>query len=163
MTKQLDEFAGSVAVVVSSCDAFFDCWRPFAFFFRKFWGDCPFPVYLIANRLEVRSEFLRAIRVGEDKGWATNMEIALQRIDAPYILYFQEDYLLTGPVNREQLASDLGFAMENDVASFSFCDLSLLEPDFAQTMEPFAVIHRTRKGGRASKSRFGSVRRSPQP
>src|ERR1700704_4271794 len=31
---ELKDFASSVAVVVSSCDAFFDVWRPFAFFFR---------------------------------------------------------------------------------------------------------------------------------
>ncbi len=34
--KRLEDFAGSIAIVVSSCDAFFDCWRPFAFFFRSF-------------------------------------------------------------------------------------------------------------------------------
>lgn len=32
---ELKDFAGSVAVVVSSCDAFFDAWRPFVFFFES--------------------------------------------------------------------------------------------------------------------------------
>lgn len=32
---QLKDFASSTAVLVSSCDAFFDAWRPFVFFFRK--------------------------------------------------------------------------------------------------------------------------------
>lgn len=144
--KRLEDFAGSVAVVVSSCDSFFDCWRPFAFFFRKFWPDCPFPVYLIVNELEIRSEFLKPLRVGEDQGWATNMQCALAQIDTPYVLYFQEDYLLTAPVDREQLARDFASAMEQDVAALCFSDLALLEPDFAALPERFSVIPQESKG-----------------
>ena len=46
----------------------------FAFFFRKFWADCPFATYLIVNELEVRSATIRALRVGKDQGWASNMQ-----------------------------------------------------------------------------------------
>ncbi len=138
--KPLSDFAGSVAVVVSSCDAFFDCWRPFAFFFRKHWPTCPFPVYLIVNELDLRSEFIQPLRVGQDEGWATSMKLALAQIDTPYILYLQEDYLLTAPVDEEQLARDFASALEQDADSFSFCDLSLLEPDFGQTPGRFGLV-----------------------
>src|SRR5207237_8024820 len=57
---ELKAFASSVAIVVSSCDAFFDAWRPFVFFFQKHWSDCPFPVYLIVNRLQVRSNVIQS-------------------------------------------------------------------------------------------------------
>jgi len=145
--KELRDFAGAVSIVVSSCDAFFDAWRPFAFFFRKFWPDCPFPVNLIVNELSVRSDFVRAIAVGEDRGWASNMQSALRRIETPYVLYFQEDYFLTGPVNEAQLASDIAYAMEQDAASFCFCDLSLLEPEFGRsTDERFALMPDVSKG-----------------
>ena len=79
---ELKDFSSSLAIVVSSCDKFFDAWRPFAFFFRKFWPDCPFPVYLIVNRLHARSNWVRAINVGKDKGWASNMDRALREIAA---------------------------------------------------------------------------------
>ena len=144
--KSLADFSGSVAVVVSSCDAFFDCWRPFAFFFRKFWGDCPFPVYLIINELEIRSDFLRPLSVGKDEGWATNMQRALSQIDVPYILYFQEDYFLTDKVEEEQLAADFAYAMEENVASLCFFDLALLEPDFVPTHGRFGVVPADSKG-----------------
>ena len=91
---ELKDFASSVAIVVSSCDAFFDAWRPFAFFFRKHWSDCPFPVFLIVNRLRVRSNFLQPITVGPDRDWAANMDVALKQITQPYVLYLQEDYFL---------------------------------------------------------------------
>ena len=117
---ELKDFASSVAIIVSSCDAFFDAWRPFVFFFRKHWSDCPFPIFLIVNRLRVRSNFLQPITVGPDRNWASNMQVALAQIAQPYVLYLQEDYFLNGSVNRGQLASDFAYAFDRDAASFCF-------------------------------------------
>ncbi len=138
--KELKDFAGSIAILVSSCDAFFDVWRPFAFFFRKYWGDCPFPVYLIVNQLRIRSEFIEAIAVGEDRGWASNMKLALEKIDAPRVLYLQEDYFLNGPVRAEKLAADLVYAFENDTDSFYFRARSELEPGFQSVTDRFGIV-----------------------
>jgi hypothetical protein len=142
----LAPFAKDVAVLVSSCDAFFDAWRPFAFFFRKFWNDCPFPVYLIANRLEVRSRWMRLIRVGRDKGWASNMIGALRKISQPYVLYMQEDYFLTGPVRRGQLAADFAFSYERNAASFCFYGRSTLETNFEWLNDSYGVVPRDSNG-----------------
>jgi hypothetical protein len=142
----LNEFAGSVAIVVSSCDKFFDAWRPFAFFFRKFWPNCPFPVYLIVNRLRVRSSSIQPITVGRDKGWASNMQTALERVTAPYILYMQEDYFLTTPVDRQRLASDFAYAFEHNAASLCFCGRSELERDFVHLNDRFGIVPRDSDG-----------------
>ena len=137
---ELKDFAGSVAIVVSSCDAFFDAWRPFVFFFRKFWPDCPFPVYLIVNKLEVRSRFIRSIRVGPDRGWASNMQEAIAQISTPYVLYLQEDYFLTAPVNRAQLAGDIAYGVEQNAAAFCFYGRSQLERDFKPVNDRFGIV-----------------------
>ena len=137
---ELKDFAGSVAVLVSSCDAFFDAWGPFVFFFRKHWGDCPFPIFLIVNRLRVRSSLVNAITVGPDRDWACNMQVALDRITQPYVLYFQEDYFLNAPVNRQQLAADFAYAFERDAASFCFYGRSQLEPDFVPLNDRFGIV-----------------------
>jgi hypothetical protein len=137
---ELNDFASSIAILVSSCDAFFDAWRPFAFFFRKHWPDCPFPVFLILNRLQLRSDFIRPINVGPDRDWAANMLIALPRITQPYILYFQEDYFLTAPIHRDQLASDISYAFESGAASFCFYGRSQLEPDFVPLNDRFGIV-----------------------
>ena len=143
---ELKDFASSVAVVVSSCDAFFDAWHPFVFFFRKYWSDCPFPIFLIVNRLRVRSNCVEPIAVGPDRDWAANMEVALKQIHQPYILYFQEDYFLNGPVQREQLAADFAYAFEQDAASFCFYGRSELEPDFAPLSARFGIVPRDSDG-----------------
>jgi hypothetical protein len=143
---ELIDFASSVAIVVSSCDAFFDVWRPFAFFFRKHWSDCPFPVFLIVNRLRVRSSFIQPITVGPDRDWAANMQVALNHLKQPYILYFQEDYFLNGPVNRAQLAADFAYAFERDAASFCFYGRSQLESDFVPLNDRFGIVPRDSDG-----------------
>lgn len=143
---ELNDFASSVAIVVSSCDAFFDAWRPFVFFFRKYWNDCPFPIFLIVNRLRVRSKLVQPITVGPDQDWASNMQVALAQIEHPYVLYFQEDYFLTDDVNREQLASDFAFALERDAASFCFVGRSQLERDFVPLNDRFGIVPRDSDG-----------------
>jgi len=143
---ELKAFASSVAVVVSSCDAFFDAWRPFVFFFRKYWSDCPFPVYLINNQLRVHSNIVQPISVGPDQNWASNMMVALGAIRHPYILYFQEDYFLNGAVRIDQLAEDFGYAFDNDVASFCFYARSQLEPGFRPLNDRFGVVPRDSDG-----------------
>jgi len=142
----LKDFASSVAIVVSSCDAFFDAWRPFAFFFRKHWSDCPFPVFLIVNELRVQSEFIRPVSVGEDRNWASNMKTALGRIDAPRVLYLQEDYFLSAPVREEQLAADFAYAFEHDVDSFCLRARSRREAAFEPINNRFGVVPRDSDG-----------------
>lgn len=136
----LEEFTGSVAVVVSSCDAFFDAWRPFAHFFRKFWPGCPFPVYLIVNELTLRSDFIRALPVGLDRGWASNMITAVQQLAEPHVLYLQEDYFLNKAVHAAQLASDFSYAVREDVDAFCFRARSRLEPGFQPVNERLGLV-----------------------
>src|ERR1700709_129204 len=143
---ELNAFASSVAIVVSSCDAFFDAWRPFVFFFRKHWSDCPFPVFLIVNRLRVRSNFLQPIAVGPDRDWAANMQVALRQITQPYVLYLQEDYFLNASVSREQFAADFAYAVDRDAASFCFYGRSQLERDFVKLNDRFGIVPRDSDG-----------------
>ena len=143
---QLENFVSSIAIVVSSCDAFFDAWRPFVFFFRKHWPDCPFPVHLIANRLRVRSSVIKPINVGPDRDWAANMAVALKQIPQSHVLYFQEDYFLTGSVRAQQLADDFAYAFDNDAASFCLYGRSRLEDDFVPINDRFGVVPRDSDG-----------------
>ena len=106
-----------VAVLVSSCDRFFDAWRPFAAFWLRHWPaqGLPWPVFLIVNRLAVRSEWLTPLTVGPDRGWADNLRLALGRIDADYLLYLQEDYFLTAAPDADGLAAMAAAARAQDV------------------------------------------------
>jgi hypothetical protein len=138
--KPLEPFTGKIAIVVSSCDPFFDAWRPFAQFFRKFWRECPFPVYLVVNELDPRSSWIRTIRVGPDPTWGRKLIKALRQIPHSHIIYFQEDYFLTARPDEELMAEDLAYAFENDVDSFCFRARSQLEPNFEFINARFGVV-----------------------
>src|SRR5262245_33091431 len=113
----LDDFKESVAIIVSSCDAFFDAWPPFNTFFKRFWSGCPFEIFLITNELQIRSSHLHTLAVGPDRGWSDNLLTALGRVQHPYVFYMQEDYFLTGPVHSEQLANDFAEMIESGASS----------------------------------------------
>ena len=137
---ELKDFAPSVAIVVSSCDPFFDSWKPFAFFSRKFWPTCPFATFLVTNQLRVRSTALQAISVGPDLRWGWKLIAALRQIPHPYVIYMQEDYFLRAPVDEQQVADDLAFALREAADSFSFRARSRIEPNFQRLNDRFGIV-----------------------
>jgi hypothetical protein len=138
--RELDDFKSSVALVVSSCDAFFDAWRPFHAFLEKFWNDCPLEIFLITNDLEIRSPRMRSIAVGKDRGWSSNLQFALGQIVHPYVLYFQEDYFLIAPVERAQLARDFAEVIELGAESLCFRARSKFDAGFQPLNERYGVV-----------------------
>jgi hypothetical protein len=137
---ELNEFKGSIAIVVSSCDAFFDAWRPFAAFLQKFWSDCPLDIFLVTNKLDLRSSRIRALQVGEDRGWSSNFLRVLEPITHPYILYVQEDYFLTAPVNSAQMAFDFAEVIESGADALCFRARAKNDPEFQPLNDRFGVV-----------------------
>lgn len=95
-TAKMTETLNSTSIVVSSCDKFQDVWNPFFTLFFRYWPDCPFPIFLIANRLSYPDDRVKTILTDEDRGWAANLRLVLDKVPTPYVLYLQEDYLLEG-------------------------------------------------------------------
>lgn len=137
---ELNDFKSSIALVVSSCDAFFDAWRPFHTFLEKFWGDCPLDGFLVTNELEVRSSRFNSIAVGKDRGWSSNLLFALTQIAHPYLLYFQEDYFLTAPIARTQLACDFAQILETGADSLCFRARSKPDARFQPLNERYGIV-----------------------
>lgn len=106
----------NVAIVVSSCDFFQDCWEPFIYSMQKYWKDCPFHVHIVSNENEIKTpEGFSFIRVGRDMLFASNLKTALRKIDADYIIYLQEDYWLDKMVDTSAIIQHLKYCAEHDV------------------------------------------------
>lgn len=90
-----------LAFLVSSVDKFSVCWIPFCHGLEKYWPDHPKALFFITNHKEPPSG--QAISVGNDRGWSDNLLFALEKIEAPYILYAQEDYWITSPVYTQNI------------------------------------------------------------
>lgn len=80
------------SVLVPSCDAYSDLWKPFFRLFWRFWPDCPFPVYLGAN--ELRYEDARVAPIFSDQGnnWSNRVRQHLEAVPTPYVLLILEDF-----------------------------------------------------------------------
>lgn len=137
---QLQDFKESVAIMVSSCDAFFDAWQPFNFFLKRFWPDCPFEIFLLSNEIQVRSPRIQSLVLGPDRGWSSNFLSALERVRHPYIFYVQEDYFLTAPVQNQQLANDFAEMIASGGSALCFRARSKPDPGFQPLNDRFGLV-----------------------
>jgi len=103
--------------VVSSCDAYEDVWEPFFDLFFKYWPNCPFSVYLITNNKDYKNERVRVIKVGEDKGWASNTKKALNSLSDSHVILMLEDFFLQEKVDNSYIMSLL-LAMRDSGAGY---------------------------------------------
>lgn len=104
-----------IAVLISSCDAFNDCWAPMLYSLKRYWPDCPFPIYFISNYNKIDDPGIEFINVGKDNGFASNLGFALNKIDCDYIIYFQEDYFLSENVNTVAIIGHINHCYENNI------------------------------------------------
>jgi hypothetical protein len=97
---ELKDFASSVAIIVSSCDAFFDaCGR---LLLPQALERLSIPIFLIVNVCEsARTSCSRSQLTGSKLGVQHAGRLA--QIAQPYVLYLQEDYFLNGSIKRGQL------------------------------------------------------------
>jgi len=93
----------SIAVVISSCDRYSDLWKPFFQLFFRYWPDCPFPIYLVANHSRYDDPRVTTITVGDDHDWSSSFRRAISSIPSRYLIVLLEDYFLFAPVNTDKI------------------------------------------------------------
>lgn len=108
-----------MTIVVSSCDAYSDCWDPFFKLFQIYWPDCPYPVVLITETKsyngmvgKVRS-FPALTESGKSKlKWGGGLIECLKTLESQTILYLQEDFFLTDRVDQEMIEAFVAFMQQ---------------------------------------------------
>lgn len=105
-----------VPILVISCDAYSDVWRPFFEVFFARWSDCPFPVCLGANHRAYDDDRVRTLAIGDDVSWGDNV---LKMIDGlggvEWLIMFLEDFLLTRPVSTEEVTGYVELAQQEEL------------------------------------------------
>ena len=105
------------AIVVSSFDGFADIWEPFFTLLFRYWPDCPYHIYLISNFKRFDHPRVTTLPIGDDGKWANNLFAALERISATHIIYMQEDFFLTKPVDSLVVQRIVEHAIKNNIAA----------------------------------------------
>ena len=120
----------NVAIVVSSCDLYSDCWNPLFCSLNKNLIHCSLPIYLICNEKNELFDGVEDIRVGEHLGWGSNTKKALNQISAEYVLLIQEDYFLNKELTTDVLLSHVDYCREHCI-------------DYLRLGEPFRDVYPT--------------------
>lgn len=105
-----------LSIFIASCDLYSDVWHPFFTLFFKYWSDCPYDIYLCSNFFRYDHERVNTICIGEEPAWSLKVKQVLKQIPTDYILYLQEDYLLTGRVDTGRVEQLFTFMKKRDGA-----------------------------------------------
>ena len=107
------ERANDLSIFVNTSDSFEDCWHPFFTLFVRYWPNCPYPIVLNTETKHYSFKGLNIVcakvAAGENRRltWSECLARALDGVQAPYILYLQEDYFVEAAVNVGALDSML--------------------------------------------------------
>jgi len=106
-------------IIVSSCDAYADCWEPFFQLLARYWPGLNAPIILITDEMDyacshVNVKTFRAAKgqYGRRRPWGWNLRHCLESLDDDLILYLQEDFFLTGPVDDSLIEEFAGYMTE---------------------------------------------------
>lgn len=103
------------SILVTSCDAFEECWEPLYYSFTKHWPECKYEINIISNFKSIDKLNLNFIKIGHDLGWATNLMNALNIIQDDIIIYMHEDFFLTDNVDNKIIENHLNYFIDNNL------------------------------------------------
>jgi len=97
----------NIALLVISCDKYQDLWNKYFTLFKKYWPDCPFPIYLQTNFMDFDCEInVNIIKVGIDNSWSDGLMKSLSHLEKfDYVLLMMEDMFLNHKVDNSQIVS----------------------------------------------------------
>ena len=108
------ENQNKLAIIIASCDKYADLWESVVSEFNKKWEDCPYNIYLVSNQKKYSCDRVQQVLVGEDVDWSTTMQLAVQKIDEDYILFWLDDVFLDSSIDTCVIAKHFEWMFENE-------------------------------------------------
>jgi hypothetical protein len=94
-----------LGVIVLSCDKYSDLWNPYFELFFRAWPDCPFKLYLAANRRRFPHDTVVTLQSGEDTDWSSSIRRSVEQIPEKCVLFLYDDAFLTRRVPTDRVAA----------------------------------------------------------
>ena len=88
-----------------SCDAYSDLWDNFFFLKSKYWPDCPYNTYLVANRKTYNKYGVKTVLCGEELNWIGRLRKCLCCIEEENVILMLEDYYISNYVSQSEIDS----------------------------------------------------------
>lgn len=112
------------SILVNSSDGYEDCWSPFFHLLQKYWPSCQANIYLNTEQKEWATvNYPQLVCTQVEKNckrrltWSECFIAALDQVDTPLVLYFQEDYFIHQPVRHEVIQQASEYMMQNPKVS----------------------------------------------
>lgn len=124
-----------VAILVVSCDKYNDVWNIFFKTFKKYWPDCPYPIYLGTNKITYFCGGVNLINTGEDLSYSENLIMMMDKVEAEHLIIWVDDLMLTAPVNTQHIKDIVEYAIKSGI------DFVKLLPNFpySYTEEKYGI------------------------
>ncbi|AKM30419.1 hypothetical protein AB870_10340 [Pandoraea faecigallinarum] len=106
-------------ILVNSSDGFDDCWQPFFTLLKRYWPACDAPILLNTERKtavfsDLPVQCTQVQRADEGRlSWSECLLRALDQVQTPLVMYFQEDYFLDKPADDARIREAVSFMMEH--------------------------------------------------
>lgn len=103
-----------VSILILSCDAYADLWRPCVTLWRVHWPECPWPLVIGAEEATFDDPTVRVVRAPKGAAWSDCVAAHLRQIDTSWVLLVLEDFLLRDRVSAGRLQRLLRVAQAAD-------------------------------------------------
>lgn len=104
---QKSQINNNLSIIISSCDNYSDCWEPMIYSLSKYWKENPYEINIICNHKSAPIPKVNFIKIGEDKGFCSNLKLALNEVKTEFVLLFLDDYFLEQKINSEVISNHL--------------------------------------------------------
>jgi hypothetical protein len=115
-----------ISLLVSSCDAYEDCWHPFFTLLVDYWPSFDLPIYLNTETkaysfpgLDIRCP-RPELAAGRRLGWSDRLTRCLDCVSEDIVLYLQEDFFLKGEVDVDMIDRLVGLMRSEQLSHISF-------------------------------------------
>ncbi|MBP3819461.1 MAG: hypothetical protein J6H31_14290 [Butyrivibrio sp.] len=92
----------NLSVLIVGFDGYEDVWNHDIELMNKYWNDRP-KTYLVNSELNPNYEDVEIINAGPNSEWSRKVQVALEKIDTPYVLLLLEDFFITDYVDNSLL------------------------------------------------------------
>ena len=95
-----------IAIMLLSCDRYYDMIEPFAELMNRNWPDCPFDKFCATNNMPFSQYGFKPILLGEDKSWSAGLKkglIQLKNQGYEYVFITLEDLFIVSKVDTSRV------------------------------------------------------------
>ena len=113
-----------LAIVGVFFDGYIDLWRDFFGLMKKNWPDCPYDLYVIDNEVQLSDSDtcgldVNVINAGKNAEYSKKIQMAIEHIDAEYLLLLLEDFYIVSPVCTEKIINIMKFIENENIDYYS--------------------------------------------